>query len=240
MDDLERNLQQAKDAQVRLIVTDGVFSMDGDIAPLDKIVKLADKYEAMIMIDECHATGFIGKNGRGTPEYFGVNDRIDVINSTLGKALGGALGGYTTARKEIIDTLRQKSRPYLFSNSLPPSIIGSTLEVLKMLNESTELRDRLVANTARFRTKMKSAGFTIAGHDNCPIAPVMVYDAKLATAIAADMLEKGIYVIGFSFPVVPKDKARIRVQLSAIHTPAQIDKAVDAFVTVSKARGLLK
>jgi len=240
MDDLEKQLQAASSSPVRLIVTDGIFSMDGDIAPLDKIVSLANKYNSLIMIDECHATGFFGKTGKGTPEYFNVMEHIDIINSTLGKALGGALGGYTTARQEIIDTLRQKSRPYLFSNSLPPSVVGSTLEVLNIITTNNSLREKLMKNTTQFRSMMKSAGFTISGNDHCPIAPVMIYDAKLATEIANEMLEQGIYVIGFSFPVVPKDQARIRVQLSAAHSEDQIQKCVSAFTAIAKRKNLLK
>eukprot|EP01100_Stratorugosa_tubuloviscum_P000375 TRINITY_DN107_c3_g1_i1.p1 TRINITY_DN107_c3_g1~~TRINITY_DN107_c3_g1_i1.p1 ORF type:complete len:425 (-),score=182.35 TRINITY_DN107_c3_g1_i1:50-1324(-) len=237
--DLENKLKEAEKARVKLIVTDGVFSMDGDIAPLTTICDIAEKYGAIVMIDECHATGFMGKTGKGTPEYHNVMDRIHIINSTLGKALGGASGGYTTGKKEIIDILRQRSRPYLFSNSVAPPLVGATIEVLNILTESTELRDRLEINTKRFRSRMTDAGFTIAGADH-PISPVMIGDARLASQIADDMLGLGIYVIGFSFPVVPKDKARIRVQLSAAHDLKQVDRAVDAFIKVGKKHSIIK
>jgi len=237
--DLEAKLKESQKDRVRLIVTDGVFSMDGHIAPLDKICDLADKYNAIVMVDECHATGFFGKTGRGSAEYNNALDRVDIINSTLGKALGGALGGFTTARKEIVDMLRQRSRPYLFSNSLPPSIIGASLSVFDLISENTKLKDKVERNTKQFRNGMEKAGFDIRGKDH-PIVPIMLYDAKLATDFANDMLEKGIYVIGFSFPVVPKDLARIRVQISASHTRQQIDQAIQAFVEVGKARGVLK
>ena len=212
--------------------------MDGDIAPLREIVELSNKYDAKVMIDECHSTGFLGKTGRGTEEYCGV--KVDIINSTLGKALGGATGGYTVASQEIIDTLRQKARPYLFSNALAPSLITSSIKCFDILMNDTSFRDRLEANTKRFRSKMKEVGFELMGDENHPIAPVMLGDAKLAQDFAADMLEHGIYVIGFSFPVVPKGAARIRVQLSAAHTADQIDKCVEAFRQVAIKYNVLK
>ncbi len=221
-------------------MTDGVFSMDGDIAPLPKIVELARKYNAFTFVDECHASGVLGKHGRGTPEYFGLEGEIDVINSTLGKALGGGTGGYTASRKEVVDILRQKGRPYLFSNSIAPPVVGASLEVFDMLNESTELLDNLARNTKHFRTEMKKAGFTILGHDDCPIAPVFLGDARLASEFADEMMKENIYVIGFSYPVVPIGKARIRVQLSAAHTPEHIDRAVKGFIAIGKAKGVLQ
>lgn len=236
---LEECLQKTQERRLRLIVTDGVFSMDGDFANLPRIVELAEKYDALVFVDESHATGFIGRTGRGTPEYYGVADKIDIINSTLGKALGGASGGYTTGKKEIIDVLRQKSRPYLFSNSLAPSIVGATIEVLNLLNENADLPGKLQRNTTRFRTVMKSAGFVINGHDDCPIAPVMLGDAKLAGEFADDMLQQGIYVIGFSFPVVPRGQARIRVQISAAHTEEQIDRAAAAFIQIGDRKSVV-
>eukprot|EP01116_Phalansterium_solitarium_P002495 TRINITY_DN12544_c0_g1_i1.p1 TRINITY_DN12544_c0_g1~~TRINITY_DN12544_c0_g1_i1.p1 ORF type:complete len:424 (-),score=113.14 TRINITY_DN12544_c0_g1_i1:283-1554(-) len=239
LQDLRAQLEAAKSARVKMIVTDGVFSMDGDIAPLDKICDLADEYGAVVMIDECHATGFVGKTGRGTPELFNVMDRVDIINSTLGKALGGAMGGYTTARQEIVDLLRQRARPYLFSNTLPPAIVGSTQKVFDLISNDSSRRDIVERNTRHFRKRMTDAGFTIAGK-NHPISPVMLYDAKLATDFANDMLEKGIYVIGFSFPVVPRGQARIRVQLSAAHSIEDVDRCVDAFIEIGKKRGVLK
>ena len=238
MADLERCLQESKDAKRRVIATDGVFSMDGNIAQLDKICDLADKYDAMVMVDECHATGFFGETGRGSIEYRNVMGRVDIITSTLGKALGGAMGGFTTGRKEIIELLRQRSRPYLFSNSLAPVIAHTSLKVLDMLEGSTELRDRLEENTARFRTKMTEAGFDIKPGVH-PIVPIMLYEARLAQDMAADLLAEGIYVIGFSYPVVPQGQARIRVQLSAAHTPEQIDACVDAFVRIGKKHGVI-
>jgi glycine C-acetyltransferase len=213
--------------------------MDGDIAPLPKIVELAKKYDAFTFIDEAHATGVLGKTGRGTPEYFGLEGQIDVINSTLGKALGGGSGGYTASRKEVVDVLRQRGRPYLFSNSIAPPIVGSSLEVFNMLNESSNLLDNLRANTKRFREGMKKAGFQILGHDECPIAPVFLGDARLASEFADAMMKKHIYVIGFSYPVVPHGKARIRVQLSGAHTTEQIDRAVNAFIEIGKEKGVL-
>ena len=233
MNDLEQKLIEAQSQRNRIIVTDGVFSMDGYIAQLDKICDLAEKYDALVMVDECHATGFVGKTGRGTHEYHNVMGRVDIITGTLGKALGGAMGGFTSGRKEIIDMLRQRSRPYLFSNSLAPSIVGSAIKVLEVLSNSTELRDKLEANTSYFRTKMTEAGFDIKEGIH-PIVPVMLYDAKTSQIMANKLLEEGIYVIGFFFPVVPKDQARIRVQLSAAHTKAHLDKAIAAFTKVGK------
>jgi len=235
MEDLEKQLQAANEKGVRfkLIVTDGVFSMDGLVAPLDKICDLADKYDAMVMVDECHATGFIGKTGIGTMEEKGVLGRIDIITGTFGKALGGAMGGYTTGKKEIIDLLRQRSRPYLFSNSLAPSIVGASIKVFDMLKNDTSLRDKLEDNTKYFKKKMKAAGFDIIDGDSA-IVPVMLYDAKLSQDMADKLLEEGIYVIGFFFPVVPKDMARIRVQLSAAHEREHLDKAIAAFTKVGK------
>src|SRR5690554_3062675 len=233
MDDLEAQLQAAAGARHKIIVTDGAFSMDGSVAPLDKICDLADKYEALVMIDESHCSGFIGETGRGTHEYHNVMDRVDIITSTLGKALGGASGGFTSGKKEIIDMLRQRSRPYLFSNTLAPAIVGASIAVLDMLSESSDLLDKLKSNTEYFRKKMVEAGFDITPGTH-PIVPVMLYDAKLAQEFAAKMLEEGIYVIGFYFPVVPKEKARIRVQVSAAHTQDHLDKAITAFVKVGK------
>jgi len=240
MADLARCLAEA-DAQgcpQKLVVSDGVFSMDGTITNLKAIVELAEKHRAMVMIDECHATGFVGRTGRGTPELHGVRGRVDIITGTLGKALGGALGGFTAARKEIVALLRQRSRPYLFSNTLPPSVVGAGIAVFDLLSQTTELRDRLEANTKRFRAGMVAAGFDIKPGEH-PIVPIMLYDEKLAHALAAKLLEKGIYVIGFSFPVVPKGLARIRVQLSAAHTNEHIDRAVAAFAEAGKDLGVL-
>ena len=235
MVDLEQQLIKATEAGTRfkLIVTDGVFSMDGVVAPLDKICDLADKYDAMVMVDECHATGFIGATGKGTLEAKGVMGRVDIITGTLGKALGGAMGGYTTAKKEIVELLRQRSRPYLFSNSLAPAIVGASIKVFELLEKDTSLRDKLEWNTNYFKEGMIKAGFDII-NGNSAIVPVMLYDAKLSQKMADELLKKGIYVIGFFFPVVPKDKARIRVQLSAAHTKAHLDKAISAFVEVGK------
>lgn len=235
MQDLEAQLKKAKEDGARhiLIVTDGVFSMDGLVAPLDEICDLADKYESLVMIDECHATGFIGDKGIGTLEEKGVLDRIDIITGTLGKALGGAMGGYTTGKKEIIDLLRQRSRPYLFSNSLAPSIVGATLKVFEIIKNDKTLRNKLTENTAYFKKQMKEAGFDIIDSESA-IVPVMLYDAKLSQEMASMLLEEGIYVIGFFYPVVPKNKARIRVQLSAAHDKKQIDQAVEAFIKVGK------
>jgi len=239
MADLEMKLQEAAHLRSRIIVTDGSFSMDGTIAQLDKICELADKYDAVIMIDACHSSGFLGKTGRGTHEYHGVMGRIDIITGTLGKALGGASGGFTSGRKEIIDMLRQKSRPYLFSNTLAPSIVGGSLAVLNMLTETTELRDKLEFNTKYFRKKMTEAGFDIKPGDH-PIVPIMLYDAVLAQTMAAKLLDEGIYVIGFFFPVVAKGQARIRVQLSAAHDQRHLDKAIAAFSKIGKELGVLK
>ncbi|MBW1658225.1 glycine C-acetyltransferase [Flavobacterium quisquiliarum] len=235
MEDLEQQLIKANEAGARfkLIVTDGVFSMDGLVAPLDKICDLADKYDAMVMVDECHAAGFIGATGKGTLEAKGVMGRVDIITGTLGKALGGAMGGYTTAKKEIIEILRQRSRPYLFSNSLAPSIVGASIKVFELLEKDTTLRDKLEWNTNYFKEGMKKAGFDIIDGDSA-IVPVMLYDAKLSQTMANELLKEGIYVIGFFFPVVPKDKARIRVQLSAAHEKEHLDKAIEAFTVVGK------
>jgi glycine C-acetyltransferase len=239
MADLEMKLQESVHLRSRIIVTDGSFSMDGTIAQLDKICALADKYDAIVMIDECHSSGFLGKTGRGTHEYHGVMDRIDIITGTLGKALGGASGGFTSGRKEIIEMLRQKSRPYLFSNTLAPSIVGGSIAVLNMLTGTTELRDRLEYNTKYFREKMTDAGFDIKPGDH-PIVPIMLYDAVLAQTMAAKLLEEGVYVIGFFFPVVAKGQARIRVQLSAAHEQHHLDKAIAAFTKIGKELGVLK
>ena len=235
MQDLEQQLIKATEAghRFKLIVTDGVFSMDGVVAPLDKICDLADKYDALVMVDECHAAGFIGATGKGTLEAKGVMGRVDIITGTLGKALGGAMGGYTTAKKEIIELLRQRSRPYLFSNSLAPAIVGASIKVFEILAKDTTLRDQLEWNTNYFKAGMKKAGFDIIDGDSA-IVPVMLYDAKLSQVMADELLKKGIYVIGFFFPVVPKDKARIRVQLSAAHTQTQLDSAIQAFTEVGK------
>jgi glycine C-acetyltransferase len=241
MEDLEEQLKKATEAGTRfkLIVTDGVFSMDGLVAPLDKICDLADKYDALVMVDECHAAGFIGATGKGTLEAKNVMGRVDIITGTLGKALGGAMGGYTTAKKEIIEILRQRSRPYLFSNSLAPAIVGASIKVFELLEKDSSLRDLLETNINYFKSKMIKAGFDIIDGDSA-IVPVMLYDAKLSQNMAAELLKEGIYVIGFFFPVVPKDKARIRVQLSASHTQAHLDKAVAAFVKVGKALNVIK
>jgi glycine C-acetyltransferase len=239
MEDLEKQLIAAKDCRHRIIVTDGAFSMDGSVAPLDKICDLADKYEALVMIDESHCTGFIGKTGRGTHEHFNVIDRIDIITGTLGKALGGASGGFTSGKKEIIEMLRQRSRPYLFSNTLAPAITGASISVLEMLSETTALRDKLESNTRYFREKMTAAGFDIKPGFH-PIVPVMLYDAKIAQQFAAKMLEEGIYVVGFFYPVVGQGKARIRVQLSAAHEQHHLDKAIAAFTKVGKELGVIK
>ena len=239
MQDLERCLQEAQEQRFRIIVTDGVFSMDGNVAPIDKICDLAEKYDALVMVDESHSAGVEGKTGHGVSEFFNTYGRVDIYTGTLGKAFGGALGGFTTGRKEIIDLLRQRSRPYLFSNSLAPSIIGASLEVFKMLKESDELHDRLVENVNYFRDKMMAAGFDIKPTQSA-ICAVMLYDAKLSQVYAAKMQEEGIYVTGFYYPVVPKEQARIRVQLSAGHTREQLDKAIAAFIKVGKELGVLK
>ena len=239
MDDLEVKLKEAAHLRSRMIVTDGSFSMDGTIAQLDKICDLADKYDAIVMIDECHSSGFLGKNGRGTHEYRNVMGRIDIITGTLGKALGGASGGFTSGKKEIVEMLRQRSRPYLFSNTVAPSIVGASIAVLDMLSETTVLRDKLEYNTKFFRTKMTEAGFDIKPGDH-PIVPIMLYDAVLAQNFAAELLKEGIYVIGFFFPVVAKGQARIRVQLSAAHDQDHLDKAIAAFTKVGKQLGVIK
>ena len=239
MADLEAKLQETKHCRNRIIVTDSVFSMDGTIAQLDKIVELADKYEALIMIDECHSSGFMGKTGRGTHEHCGVLGKIDIITGTLGKALGGASGGFTSGRKEIIDMLRQRSRPYLFSNTLAPSIVGASIAVLDMLTKTTALRDKLWENAKYFRTHIEAAGFDVKPGEHA-IIPIMLYDAKLSQDFAAKLLEEGIYVIGFYFPVVPKGQARIRVQMSAGHDKEHLDKAITAFTKVGKELGVIK
>ncbi len=238
MEDLENKLKESAHLRSRLIVTDGSFSMDGTIAQLDKICDLADKYDAIVMIDESHSSGFLGETGRGTHEYRNVMGRIDIITGTLGKALGGASGGFTSGKKEIIEMLRQRSRPYLFSNTLAPSIVGASIAVIDMLSETTALRDKLHYNTQYFRKKMTEAGFDIKPGDH-PIVPIMLYDAVLAQQFAADLLEEGIYVIGFFFPVVPKGQARIRVQLSAAHEQQHLDKAIEAFTKIGKKLGVL-
>lgn len=239
MADLEEQLKAAAHCKNKIVVTDGVFSMDGTIAQLDKICDLADKYGAVTMIDECHSTGFMGKTGRGTHEFRGVMGRIEIITGTLGKALGGASGGFTSGKKEIIEILRQRSRPYLFSNTLAPSITGASIAVIDLLSETTELRDKLEANTKYFRQKMTAAGFDIKPGEH-PIVPIMLYDAVLSQQFAQKLLEKGIYVIGFYYPVVPKGQARIRVQISAVHERHHLDKAIEAFTQVGKELGVLK
>jgi glycine C-acetyltransferase len=239
MADLEEKLKATRELRHRIIVTDGAFSMDGTIAQLDKIAELAEKYTALIMIDECHCSGFMGKTGRGTHEYHGVMGKIDIITGTLGKALGGASGGFTSGRKEIIDMLRQRSRPYLFSNTLAPSIAGASIAVLDLLSETTELRDKLENNTRYFRQKMTEAGFDIKAGIH-PIVPVMLYDAKVAQDFAAKMLKEGIYVIGFFYPVVPQGKARIRVQISAAHEMHHLDRAIEAFIKVGRELCVIK
>lgn len=239
MADLEEKLKETQHLRHRIIVTDGSFSMDGTIAQLDRICDLADQYHALVMIDECHSSGFLGKTGRGTHEHHNVMGRVDIITGTLGKALGGASGGFTSGPKEVINMLRQRSRPYLFSNTLAPSIVGASIEVLNMLSETTELRDKLEQNTKYFREKMTAAGFDIKPGTH-PIVPIMLYDAKLSQDFAAELLKEGIYVIGFYFPVVPKDKARIRVQLSAAHHKEHLDKAIAAFIKVGKKLGTIQ
>jgi len=238
MADLEAQLIEASEAKVKVIVTDGVFSMDGTIAQLDKICELAEKYDAVVMTDECHSTGFMGKTGRGVHEHRGVMGKVDIITGTLGKALGGASGGFTSGKKEIIELLRQRSRPYLFSNTLAPSIVGASIAVIDMLSETTELRDKLEANTHYFREQMTAAGFDIKPGEHA-IVPIMLYDAVLSQEMARKLLEKGIYVIGFYFPVVPKGQARIRVQMSAVHDRTHLDKAVKAFTEVGKELGVI-
>ncbi len=239
MADLEAKLKEAESARSRIIVTDGSFSMDGTIAKLDEIVKLAEKYDAAIMIDECHSSGFLGKTGRGTHEYRGVVGKIDIITGTLGKALGGASGGFTSGRKEVIEILRQRSRPYLFSNTLAPSIVGASIAVLDLLSETTELRDKLETNTKYFREKMTEAGFDIKPGEH-PIVPIMLYDAVVAQQFATKLLEEGIYVIGFFYPVVAKGQARIRVQISAAHEMEHLDRAIAGFIKIGKELGVLK
>lgn len=238
MEDLEAKLIEAQAQRNRIIVTDGVFSMDGTIAQLDKICDLADKYNAVVMVDECHATGFVGKTGRGTHEYRDVMGRVDIITGTLGKALGGASGGFTSGRKEIVEMLRQRSRPYLFSNTVAPSIVGGSIKAIDLLENSTELRDKLEENTTYFRAKMTEAGFDIKPGVH-PIVPIMLYEAELAQKMAKDLLAEGIYVIGFFFPVVPRGQARIRVQLSAAHERKHLDRAIEAFTKVGKSLGVL-
>ena len=239
MADLEEQLKKAQEQRFRIIVTDGVFSMDGNVAPMDQICALAEKYDAMVMVDECHSAGVVGATGRGVSEKFNLRGQIDIITGTLGKAFGGGVGGFTTGRKEIIDLLRQRSRPYLFSNSIPPAVVGASLEMFKMLEESDELHDKLVANVEHFRTKMLAAGFDIKPTQSA-ICAVMLYDAKLSQDMAAKLLDEGIYVTGFYYPVVPKGQARIRVQVSAGHTTEQLDKCVEAFTKVGKELGVLK
>jgi glycine C-acetyltransferase len=238
MADLERVLVATRAARTRLIATDGVFSMDGDVAPLGEICDLAGRYDALVMVDDSHATGFFGPTGRGTPEHCGVAERIDIVTSTLGKALGGASGGFTASRREVVALLRQRSRPYLFSNTLPPALVCASLACLEMLAGTTAPRDRLEANTRWFRRAMTEAGFGIRPGDH-PIVPIMLGDARLAHEMAAELLEEGIYVVGFSYPVVPKDQARIRVQVSAAHAPADLARAVEAFVKVGRAHGVI-
>jgi glycine C-acetyltransferase len=238
MNDLEEQLKKAQNQRFRIIVTDGVFSMDGDIAKMDEICALADKYNALVMTDECHSAGFIGKTGRGVPEYHGVMDKVDIITGTLGKALGGAMGGYTTGKKEIIEMLRQRSRPYLFSNSLAPAIVGASIKVFDLLSSTTELRDRLEENTKYFKERVIAAGFDIKpGHS--PIVPIMLYDAALSQKFADLLLNEGVYAIGFFYPVVAKGQARIRTQISAAHSKADLDKAINAFVKVGKELGVI-
>ena len=239
MEDLENQLKLAQAQRFRIIVTDGVFSMDGNVAPMDKICELAEKYDALVMVDECHSAGVVGKTGRGVTEQFNVRGKVDILTGTLGKAFGGAIGGFTTGRKEIIDLLRQRSRPYLFSNSIPPAVVGASLEVFQMLGESDELHDKLVSNVEYFRTKMVAAGFDIKPTQSA-ICAVMLYDAKLSQDFAAKLLEEGIYVTGFYYPVVPKGQARIRVQVSAGHEMEHLDKCIAAFTKVGKEMGVLK
>ncbi len=239
MGDLEDQLKKSQDQRYRIIVTDGVFSMDGDIAKLDRICNLAEKYNALVMVDDSHASGFIGKTGRGTHEYHNVMNKVDIITSTLGKALGGALGGFTSGKKEIIDMLRQRSRPYLFSNSLAPAIVGAATQVFKMLSNSTEYRDKVINNAEYFKAKIKEAGFDIKPTDSAIVA-LMLYDAKLSQEFADKLLKEGIYVIGFYYPVVPKDQARIRIQISAAHSKEHLDKAITAFIKIGKELKVIK
>lgn len=238
MEDLEKQLQAAQAQRHRIIVTDGVFSMDGDIARIDEICRLAEKYDALVMTDECHSAGFIGTTGRGAPEYHNVLNKVDIITGTLGKALGGGLGGFTTGRKEIIDILRQRSRPYLFSNSLSPAIVGASLAVFELISKDTSYRDKLMENTAYFKDKISAAGFDLKPSDSAIVA-LMLYDAALSQKFASRMLEEGIYVIGFYYPVVPKEQARIRIQLSAAHEKHHLDKAIAAFIKVGKELGVI-
>lgn len=238
MSDLEQQLIKAQDQRFRIIVTDGVFSMDGDLAKMDEICALAEKYDALVMTDECHSAGFIGKTGRGVPEHFGVMDKVDIITGTLGKALGGAMGGYTTGKKEIIELLRQRSRPYLFSNSLAPAIVGASLKVFELLSSTTALRDKLEENTLYFKEHIKAAGFDIKPGDS-PIVPIMLYDAALSQKFANRLLEEGVYAVGFFYPVVAKGQARIRTQISAAHSKADLDKAIAAFIKVGKELGVI-
>ena len=233
MEDLEEQLKKAQAQRFRIIVTDGVFSMDGDLAKMDEICALAEKYDALVMTDECHSAGFIGKTGRGVPEHFGVQDKVDIVTGTLGKALGGAMGGYTTGKKEIIEMLRQRSRPYLFSNSLAPAIVGASIKVFDLLSSTTALRDRLEENTLYFKEHIKQAGFDIKPGDS-PIVPIMLYDAALSQQFANELLNEGVYAIGFFYPVVAKGQARIRTQISAAHTKEDLDKAIAAFIKVGK------
>ena len=239
MEDLEKQLKLAQAQRFRIIVTDGVFSMDGNVAPMDKITELANKYDALVMVDECHSAGVVGKTGRGVTELYNIRGQVDIITGTLGKAFGGAIGGFTTGRKEIIELLRQRSRPYLFSNSVPPAVVGASLEVFRMLKESDELHDRLVENVEYFRNKMPAAGFDIKPTQSA-ICAVMLYDAPLSQVFAKKLLDEGIYVTGFYYPVVPKGQARIRVQVSAGHTRAHLDKCVEAFTKIGKELGVLK
>jgi glycine C-acetyltransferase len=239
MNDLEEQLIKAQGQRFRVIVTDGVFSMDGDLAKMDEICALADKYDALVMTDECHSAGFIGKTGRGVPEHCGVMDKVDIITGTLGKALGGAMGGYTTGKKEIIELLRQRSRPYLFSNSLAPSIVGASIKVFELLSSTTELRDKLEENTIYFKEHIKAAGFDIKPGDS-PIVPIMLYDAALSQKFANRLLEEGVYAVGFFYPVVAKGQARIRTQISAAHSKADLDKAITAFIKVGKELKVIK
>ena len=239
MEDLEKQLKLAQAQRFRIIVTDGVFSMDGNVAPMDKITELANKYDALVMVDECHSAGVVGKTGRGVTELYNIRGQVDIITGTLGKAFGGAIGGFTTGRKEIIELLRQRSRPYLFSNSVPPAVVGASLEVFRMLKESDELHDRLVENVDYFRNKMLAAGFDIKPTQSA-ICAVMLYDAPLSQVFAKKLLDEGIYVTGFYYPVVPKGQARIRVQVSAGHTRAHLDKCVEAFTKIGKELGVLK
>ncbi len=238
MGDLKAKLEEASGARCRLIATDGVFSMDGDIAPLDEIVALAERFDALVMVDDSHATGFVGPTGRGSAQHHGVQNDIDIFTSTLGKALGGASGGFTAASREVVDMLRQRSRPYLFSNSLPPPLVAAGITVLQKLSESSELRDRLMENTGYFREQMTAAGFDIKPGEH-PIVPIMLYEANLAQTMASRLLAAGIYVIGFSFPVVPRGEARIRVQLSAVHQRAHLDRAIEAFISVGRELGVV-